>query len=233
MLEVGASQGGVTDCLLRSGAARVTTIDAGHGQLRDPLRSDPRVVLLERTQFKCLAPAVAPGPFGFFVIAVTVVSVRAMLRILAARIEPGTPGVIVIKPQFEQPKLVLSAAGDSESKHQRKAAFHRFKKTVAECGFSVQSRMDAPVAAPDGPLEIFAHVLCLSRPSEASTAAIATPTAAIAPPTAAVAPPTAVIAKPTAVIAKPTAEAPAPQPKRPPKTKRPKRVQGTRGPSKV
>src|SRR5262245_55173998 len=98
-LDVGASTGGFTDVLLERGAARVTAIDVGHGQLHGKLRGDPRVESLEGTNFKTLALDVAPGPYDLFVVDVSFVAARSMLRSLAFRLRAGAAGVVLLKPQ--------------------------------------------------------------------------------------------------------------------------------------
>ena len=102
-IDVGASTGGFTDCLLQHGATRVTAIDVGHGQLHTKLRGDPRIEEIEGVHFKTLALSVAPGPYDFFVVDVSFISARNMLRGLAFRLREGAQGVILVKPQFELP----------------------------------------------------------------------------------------------------------------------------------
>ena len=168
-LDVGASHGGFTDCLLRLGAARVTAVDVGYGQMREPLRSDARIELMERTNFKTLSLRIAPGPFGFFVVDVSFASARSMLRAIAMRVEPGTPGVVLVKPQFELPKVLVPDGGVIESKNLRKLAFNRFKKKARERGFRVVARMDSPVAGGSGNVEILAYLIFDGMPAEADT----------------------------------------------------------------
>ena len=113
-IDVGASTGGFTEVLLRAGAVRVTAIEVGHGQMVDRLRRDPRVKLLERTDFKTLSVNVEPGPFDFFSVDVSFVAARSMLRGLAFRLRPGAEGVVLVKPQFELPRHQVKA-GDVSS----------------------------------------------------------------------------------------------------------------------
>lgn len=214
-LDVGASHGGFTDVLLRLGAARVTAIDVGHDQMREPLRSDSRVELMERTNFKTLSLKVAPGPFGFFVMDVSFASARSMLRAIAMRVAPGTPGIVLVKPQFELPKVLVPGGGVVESKGLRKLAFNRFKKRARERGFEVVARMDSPVSGGSGNVEILAHLVLRGVPQ--TEAATTTPPA-----------PVPNLSAPGAKLP----AKPAPKRKRPPKPKRPPRT-GGKGPAKV
>ena len=211
-LDVGASHGGFTDCLLRLGASRVTAIDVGHDQMREPLRSDPRVELMERTNFKTLSLKVAPGPFGFFVMDVSFASARSMLRAIAMRVATGTPGIVLVKPQFELPKVLVPGGGVVESKGLRKLAFNRFKKRARERGFEVVARMDSPVAGGSGNVEILVHLVFRGEP-EAAPAPVPNLSAAVH-------------------VAAAQRKPPAPKRKRPPKPKRPPRA-GGKGPAKV
>src|SRR5262245_45112979 len=98
-LDVGASTGGFTDVLLRRGAARVYAVDVGHGQLAWTLRSDPRVVVMDRTNIRHLAAL--PEPVDCAVVDVSFISLRLVLPRVAALLAPGGWGVALVKPQFE------------------------------------------------------------------------------------------------------------------------------------
>jgi len=98
-LDVGASTGGFTDVLLRRGARRVYAVDVGHGQLAWALRSDPRVVVMERTNIRHLASL--PEPVDCVVIDVSFISLRLVLPAVAALLAPGGWVVALVKPQFE------------------------------------------------------------------------------------------------------------------------------------
>ena len=106
-VDVGASTGGFTATLLEHGAAHVTAVDVGHGQLAAGLRADPRVTSLEGTDWKRLPLAEAPGPFDFFSVDVSFAAARNMLRGLAFRLRAGAVGVVLVKPQFEDRKSVV------------------------------------------------------------------------------------------------------------------------------
>src|SRR5512140_3016047 len=124
-IDVGASTGGFVSVLLDGGAAQVTAVDVGHGQLLPALAKDRRVTSLERTDFKTLSLAVAPGPFDFFTVDVSFVAGRSMLRGLAFRLRPGAEGVVLVKPQFELPSQLVKD-GKVDAPELRKRALDAF-----------------------------------------------------------------------------------------------------------
>jgi 23S rRNA (cytidine1920-2'-O)/16S rRNA (cytidine1409-2'-O)-methyltransferase len=107
-LDLGASTGGFTDCLLQAGASKVFAVDVGSGQLAWKLRQDPRVVVMEKTNARSLSPAQFPTPFSapdLIVIDCSFISLRKILPVSAKLLRPGGQVVALIKPQFEAGKL--------------------------------------------------------------------------------------------------------------------------------
>ncbi|MEM9177955.1 MAG: TlyA family RNA methyltransferase, partial [Myxococcota bacterium] len=100
VLDVGASTGGFTDCLLQRGAAHVCAIDVGHSQIHSRLRLDSRVEVHERVNARHLDPAAFPGPFDLFVVDVSFISLALILPALHA-CAPAAQGLLLVKPQFE------------------------------------------------------------------------------------------------------------------------------------
>lgn len=101
-LDVGASTGGFTDCLLQRGAAGVLALDVGHGQLHPRVRDDARVVVRERTNVRHIGPADLPGaPFDLVVADVSFISLTNIAAALATLVSPGGDLVVLVKPQFE------------------------------------------------------------------------------------------------------------------------------------
>lgn len=100
-MDVGASTGGFTDCLLQRGAARVYAVDVGYGQLHWRLRQDPRVVVMERVNARYLTPDDVPEPLDFVTIDVSFISLRLILPPVGALLNQGGWGVALVKPQFE------------------------------------------------------------------------------------------------------------------------------------
>jgi putative N6-adenine-specific DNA methylase len=163
-IDVGASTGGFVSVLLRGGAAHVTAIDVGHGQLLPELAADRRVTGIEHADFKTLSLAVAPGPFDFFTVDVSFVAGRNMLRGLAFRLRPGAEGVVLVKPQFELPSHLVQH-GQVGAPDLRRRALATFTAKAARLGFAVLATLDSPVAGGSGTVEILAHVRFSGRPA--------------------------------------------------------------------
>lgn len=163
-VDVGSSTGGFTEALLRHGAAHVTAVDVGRGQLAPALRADGRVTSLEGTDWKRLTLHEAPGPFDFFTVDVSFVAARNMLRGLAFRLRPGAEGVVLVKPQFELPDRLVRG-GKVEDPALRARALAAFAKKAAALGFSIVQQMDSPVPGGSGTVEILAHLRFGGRPA--------------------------------------------------------------------
>ena len=103
-IDVGASTGGFTDCLLQRGAAHVVAIDVGHGLLADKLRRDARVSVLERTHARSLTRDLLPWSADLLVMDVSFIGARAVLPVLVGLVRPGGRMLVLVKPQFELPR---------------------------------------------------------------------------------------------------------------------------------
>ena len=178
-IDVGAGTGGSTEALLALGAREVTALDVGHDQLHAKLRGDSRVVSLERTNFKTVSLQVAPGPFDFFVIDVSFVAARTMLRPLAFRLRPGARGVILLKPQFELADRFVHAG--KVNALDRAWALERLKKKGVELGFRLLGSADSPVAVASGAVEVMS-LWCFEGPTGILQKGAAKPKRAAAPP---------------------------------------------------
>jgi putative N6-adenine-specific DNA methylase len=155
-VDVGASTGGFTEALLHHGAAQVTSVDVGRGQLHEKLRADPRVVNLEGVDWKKLPLHEAPGPFDFFSVDVSFVAARSMLRGLAFRLRPGAQGVILVKPQFELPSGKVKG-GNVTDENLRRLALEKVREKGESLGFELLEFRDSPVAGGSGTVEMLAH----------------------------------------------------------------------------
>jgi putative N6-adenine-specific DNA methylase len=162
-IDVGASTGGFVGVLLANGAAHVTAVDVGHGQLAPELAQDPKVTSLERTDFKTLALAVAQGPFDFFTVDVSFVAARSMLRSLAFRLRAGALGVILVKPQFELPSHLVKDGAVSDPSL-RKRALDTFLAKASRLGFAEIGHLDSPVPGGSGTVEILVYLRFEGRP---------------------------------------------------------------------
>jgi 23S rRNA (cytidine1920-2'-O)/16S rRNA (cytidine1409-2'-O)-methyltransferase len=160
-LDIGASTGGFTDVLLQRGAARVVALDVGHGQLDWKIRSDPRVIVMERINARALTPSDLPATarvFGIVTIDVSFISLRHILPVVAALLEPAGDVVALVKPQFEARREEVGKGGII-----RDAAVH--ERVVAEVtaaadalGLSRAGRVDSPVTGMEGNREFLLHL---------------------------------------------------------------------------
>ncbi len=158
-LDVGASTGGFTDCLLQRGAVRVYALDVGRGQLAESLRQDPRVVSMERTHAGRLDPHAAdalalPEPVTLTVADVSFISLSRLLRGMASVTAPGGDIVPLVKPQFElSPREV--PGGVVRDPALRAAAVWRVREHARELGLVVLGESESPLVGPSGNHEWF------------------------------------------------------------------------------
>jgi putative N6-adenine-specific DNA methylase len=157
-IDVGASTGGFTETLLEHGAAHVTAVDVGKGQLHPSLAGDKRVTNLEGVHWKTLPLAQAAGPFDFFTVDVSFIAARSMLRGLAFRLKPGAEGVVLVKPQFEVADQRVRG-GDVSDPNLRRDALESVRKKGESLGFRLVGSADSPVAGGSGTVEILAHLV--------------------------------------------------------------------------
>ena len=154
VLDVGASTGGFTDCLLQRGASRVHAVDVGTGQLDWRLRNDPRVRSLERTDIRDVSPDDLGGPVDLAVVDVSFISLKQVLPAVQRLLTPGGSAVVLVKPQFEAARKHLKRGVV------RDAAVHgdvleRLIATAQAGGWSVVRATPSPLPGPEGNLEFF------------------------------------------------------------------------------
>ena len=153
-LDVGASPGGFTDCLLQAGARHVVAVDVGYGQLAPALRDDPRVSVLERTNARTLAPGDVPEGIEFVTVDVSFISVRRLLPALRA-VAPRAELLILVKPQFEVGRERVGKGGVVRDEALRAGAATSVQEAAAALGWRAVGRADSRLAGPRGNLEIF------------------------------------------------------------------------------
>jgi 23S rRNA (cytidine1920-2'-O)/16S rRNA (cytidine1409-2'-O)-methyltransferase len=158
-LDIGASTGGFTDCLLQHGAASVLAVDVGRAQLHQRLREDDRVTLREGINARSLPEL---PPIGFFVADVSFISLRKILPSVAERTAPGTPGVVLLKPQFEAGPSDVPRGGVIRDGSVRKRILEGFAAWAEGESWKVSSTMDCPVSGARGNVEF---LLSLSTPA--------------------------------------------------------------------
>jgi 23S rRNA (cytidine1920-2'-O)/16S rRNA (cytidine1409-2'-O)-methyltransferase len=150
-LDVGASTGGFTDCLLQAGAARVCAVDVGYGQLSWKLRQDPRVVVLERVNARYLDPAVLPFRPDICVCDVSFISQTLILPRLVAAVGPGRRWIItLVKPQFEVERGQVGKGGVVRDPGLRQQAVARCTAAAAALGCEVVGVTPSPILGPAG-----------------------------------------------------------------------------------
>jgi 23S rRNA (cytidine1920-2'-O)/16S rRNA (cytidine1409-2'-O)-methyltransferase len=157
-LDVGASTGGFTDCLLQRGAAEVVAVDVGYGQLAQKLRGDPRVVLFERTNARTLTPAAIGGPVDLTVVDASFIGLAKLMHAVAACTRPGGALVALVKPQFEVGRAHASRQrGVIRDETLRAGAVANAVRAVCEGGFDFLAQTDSDIAGAKGNREAFVH----------------------------------------------------------------------------
>lgn len=158
VLDVGASTGGFTDCLLRHGARKVIAVDVGYGQLHWKLRQDPRVVLLEKTNIRYLRPEnLEESPDGA-TIDVSFISLRIVLPAVAELLEKRGWIIALIKPQFEVGRGQVGKGGVVRDPDLHREVVERIKEFCAEMGWGVRGEMQSPLLGPKGNKEFLLYL---------------------------------------------------------------------------
>jgi 23S rRNA (cytidine1920-2'-O)/16S rRNA (cytidine1409-2'-O)-methyltransferase len=156
-LDVGASTGGFTDCLLQCGASSVTSVDVGYGQLDWRLRSDPRVTVLERTNFRHLPDDAFSQPFDIVVVDTSFISLRTILARAAAYVAPAGEIVALVKPQFEAGRERVGRGGVVRDPLVHRAVLRQVRDAVGDLGLNVVALVASPLRGPAGNREFLIH----------------------------------------------------------------------------
>jgi 23S rRNA (cytidine1920-2'-O)/16S rRNA (cytidine1409-2'-O)-methyltransferase len=165
-VDIGASTGGFTDCMLQNGAQSVLAIDTGYGQIAQKLRDDPRVTLLERTNARLLTPGELLSPSratpAFLAMDVSFISATLVLpAVLAALTAPDQPwhgeGVILIKPQFEAGRENIGKGGIVRNPDARQTAIQRVRDCVLDQHGAAIEVIDSPILGMEGNHEYLLH----------------------------------------------------------------------------
>jgi 23S rRNA (cytidine1920-2'-O)/16S rRNA (cytidine1409-2'-O)-methyltransferase len=154
-LDAGASTGGFSDVLLRAGARQVVAVDVGYGQLAWPIRTDDRVVVLERTNVRTLTPDVIGGVVDLTVADLSFISLRLVLPALAACTAPDGDLALMVKPQFEVGKERVGTGGVVRDPALRAEAVLDVAAAGAELGLGVAGVTASPLPGPSGNVEFF------------------------------------------------------------------------------
>ncbi len=171
-LDVGASTGGFTDCLLKRGAARVIALDVGRGQLDWALRQDPRVVVMERTNARHLRPEALPFAPSLATVDVSFISLAKVLPAIAACLAPAGEVLALVKPQFELEPRRVGRGGVVRSAANRRDALAAAARAAQGAGLEPAGFAPSGLAGPKGNRETFIHCVMGGRPLAALEAAI-------------------------------------------------------------
>ena len=163
--DIGASTGGFTDCMLQNGARKVYAVDVGYGQLAWSLRSDPRVVCLERTNARYLTTEHIPEPLDFASIDVSFISLKLILPALRPLMADGGQVVCLVKPQFEAGKEKVGKKGVVRDPAVHLEVLEHFLEHAAQADFHVAGLTFSPIRGPEGNIEYLGHLT--TRPAPA------------------------------------------------------------------
>jgi 23S rRNA (cytidine1920-2'-O)/16S rRNA (cytidine1409-2'-O)-methyltransferase len=158
VLDVGASTGGFSDCVLRRGARTVIAVDVGYGQFAWSLRNDPRVILLERTNIRQLEKEKLPLSPTLAVIDVSFISLRLVLPRVSELLAPGGEIVALVKPQFEVGRGQVGKGGVVRDENLQRQAVEALRSVAEQLGLRCLGEIESPIRGPKGNREFFLHL---------------------------------------------------------------------------
>ena len=156
-MDVGASTGGFTDCLLQYGAKKVYAVDVGYGQLAWKLRQDPRVVVLERQNIRYLSRDQIPEPIHIATIDVSFISLKLVIPAVRPFLEPKAKLVALIKPQFEAGRAHVGKGGVVRDQRIHQAVCDSVSESCRSTGLEVHGIIRSPVLGPKGNVEFLLY----------------------------------------------------------------------------
>ena len=157
-VDVGASTGGFTDCLLQRGAQRICCIDVGYGQLAEKLRRNTRVSVLDRFNARNLTEKDLPWPCNLAVVDVSFIPLKLIIPPLAAALEPGAEIIALVKPQFEVGRGKVGKGGIVRDAAARDAAVDAIEEMAHTAGLFFTGRIESPITGADGNVEYLIHI---------------------------------------------------------------------------
>ena len=156
-LDIGASTGGFTDVLLQRGATRVVALDVGHGQLDWRLRTDPRVVIVERFNARRLTPADLPGPVDIVCVDVSFISLRQILPVVPRLLRQGGDVIALVKPQFEAGRAEVGKGVIHDAAiHAR--VVEEIRVAASAVGLTRAASTPSPITGQKGNVEFLLHL---------------------------------------------------------------------------
>jgi len=156
-IDVGASTGGFTDCLLRRGARKVYAVDVGYGQLAWELRQDPRVIVFERTNFRYFDSGRLDDPPSLATVDVSFISLRLILPVLATVLTDEAEMIALVKPQFEAGREKVEKGGVVRDPDVHRDVIDRVSGYATEAGFTPVGTIESPLLGPAGNKEFFLY----------------------------------------------------------------------------
>ncbi|MCK4389180.1 MAG: TlyA family RNA methyltransferase [Desulfobacterales bacterium] len=162
-LDVGASTGGFTDCLLKHGAREVTAVDVGYGQLDWKLRSDPRVKVIERTNIRHLEADALPGPVDLACIDVSFISLKIVVPAVLKFVKYPGHIICLVKPQFEVAKDLVGKGGVVRDQALHKGVIEDLTEAFQVLNLGVLGVIPSPILGPKGNREFLMHLKCGKR----------------------------------------------------------------------
>lgn len=168
-MDIGASTGGFSDCMLQNGAKKVYAVDVGYGQLAWKLRTDARVVNMERTNFRYLTTKDIAEQLDFASVDVSFISLKIILPVLFALLREGGEAVCLIKPQFEAGKENVGKKGVVRDPSVHTEVVKTVTQFAFETGFSVLHLSFSPIKGPEGNIEYLMHIKKEKEPTFADS----------------------------------------------------------------
>lgn len=165
-MDIGASTGGFTDCMLQNGAAKVYAVDVGHGQLAWKLRNDPKVVCMEQTNFRYVVREDIQDDLDFASVDVSFISLTKILIPARNLLKVGGHMVCLIKPQFEAGKDKVGKNGVVREKSIHQEVIGKIVDFATMVGFVVEDLEYSPIKGPEGNIEYLIHITKEKEPAE-------------------------------------------------------------------
>lgn len=158
-LDIGASTGGFTDCMLQNGATKVYAVDVGHGQLAQKLRDDPRVVNIEGVNVKDITTELFESEINFITADLSFISVRYAADCAKCLLKADSEAVLLIKPQFEAGRANISNGGIVKNKKVHIDVLHGLCDYFASLNFEIVGLVPSPIRGGDGNIEYLTHLV--------------------------------------------------------------------------
>lgn len=171
VLDAGLSTGGFTDCLLQAGAAKVYGVDVGYGQVHEKIRTDPRVVVIERTNLRTYQHQ--GDPIDLVTLDLSFISLTKVMDTVCAVLPEGGELVVLIKPQFEAPKGEVPVGGVIKDPVQRKRIVKNVVEAIQMRGFELRGITESPITGGEGNVEYVAYFVYRSAGSRSDSATVA------------------------------------------------------------